>query len=1326
MNVRVSVIWLLSFVLLIPLCCTAARPYAPVIGDPLLEPWRWHHEEALDGLSVLCMDEAPDGSLWFGNIESIVRYDGASAEKIPFDHDLVQKITHTQDALWAKALVVLPDGNLLVLIGDSLVLWSGGKWTVIIPNVGNSVFSARMEQSEDGSVWLSVPEGLWRVSPDLTESGLVVKPVKGGRIDSFALDGSERVWVLEKIGNLKSRLTRIPVNNGVVSDTASWRQYAVPFENDGSEARIAAGRDGLLWYADNSIRSGLEVFNTDTECWLDGPDLPINLFYALIRRKDGSVIAAESGQLVMASHPGDAQYYSNEKLPLPTLPLFLFEASNERLWVVGRIGYVYSIDMGTDEWMTYRQLSFQCETDSGVQWFLSKSLESAISHDLKTDQWLRYTETDGIPQKPYVLFQTRDGILWIAGRHHDRAAVSVFDGEQWTLTRFPEFAHWIEPRAVLELDDGSVLFGAGGVHIGQHAGGVLQLRLDDQKRVQPVKHHAPPLSPYYVTSIARTPDQSLWLGSTVVHRYDGSSPAVPVPGLSGENTVAMAIDSGGSLWVAKEHAGVARKVEEGWKLFSVEDGIASRRLSDLLVLRDGSLLASSEKGISRYDGRSWVPQAYPEWFGMISRWSSLRQSKDGSIWLSYGWLERSTTRGSGNDTDSNYTVRHRPETDPPETVLLECPERVSQPGNTHVKWGGSDLWGRTVSDQLQYSWRLNGGEWSPYAYADGRSFLALDAGNYVIEVRARDGAFNVDPSPAKGSFKVLPPLWRQAWFVFMVSSFSGMIVFLVWMLIRNREKNLIERQAERESHLMEMERIKMGFFTNISHELRTPITVVLGRIEMLLSLEADEQKKRILSIMVRNAQRVADLITQLLDFRKIQEGKAKIELTCGDLVPAVHQWAASVSPLAEQADIKLSLESVAECRGWFDFDKLQKIFTNLLSNAIKYTAAGGTVRIEMQVENVEAGHPVLRWVVEDNGMGIGKEHLGHIFDRFYRVSEASMAAGAGIGLNLTKELVELLGGKIQVESPIHSDEKRPGTRFTVSLPLEGNAMSGDISEKHVCEDPSAVALTNRTDMSHRPNVSYSSDEETPLILVVEDDEDIRSFITDGLGPDYRIETADNGAAGLQIAKDQVPDLIITDLMMPVMDGIALCRELKTSLETSHIPVVMLTAKTSLEHQMEGLKTGADDYVTKPFHMELLRARVANLLESRRLLRENFLKEYSVGAAAVQENVSEREFLEEASRIVEKYIDDTGFNLQVFADEFNMSLSSLKRKVKAVTGRTPNVFIQEYRISRAADLLRTTSEPVSEIAYRTGFDEPANFSKMFKKYLGKSPSQYRSG
>lgn len=1303
-------------------CCPAMGPYSPTLADPILESWRWKHEEALDDLSVLCMDEAPDGTLWFGCIGSLVHYDGVKTTRIPFDDELLACITHQKKIPWANALKILPDGSPLVLIGNSLVLRTNGAWRVLIQDAGPSVFTAELKQTGDGSFWLMTPGSLWWIRRDLAEQKKIMTAADSGFLGSIAPAPEGYVWIVEKHPSQRARLIRIPVANGIPQPESEWREYPVPFETDATEIRIAYSTEGQIFYADNSTETSIATFDPVRSEWTSREQTPVAMrFFSLSQGLDGTVWAGGERKLLRIPLNGSPAAYTGEQLPVPQVPLSLTETADHRLWVIGRIGYVYSIDIGTHEWMTYNRLHFQGETAAGTAWFLEKRGDVAVSYEPNSGKWRKYDLSDGLIDTVNVLYPSRHGLVWAAGSHAGRAAIAVFDGTRWSRFLHPEFAEWIEPRAVFEDADGIMWFGAGGARLSDvpYAGGVLQYGVNKQGGIQRIKLLSPSKIPYYVTSFAEAPNGTVWIGSTIPHLYDKTTNLVTQrpDELLGLNTVDMAFDQNGELWVAKEHAGIYRVQNNVWMLNSTRDGLAGVNLSDLLVLCDNTLLAASGAGISRFDGQVWVTTAFPESWVMSSRWSSMRQAKDGSLWFNFSDKESQTAQSIVNGAERFYTVRYRAETTPPDTEIGETLQRVAQPGNIHIVWSAQDPWSRTSRKELQYSWRLDGGAWSAFSHETGRTFLNLATGTHTLEVRARDRAFTIDPTPARTEFEVIPPVWQQAWFIALISILSGSIILLVRLQIRTREKHLIERQREREENLKELDRIKTGFFTNISHELRTPITVIAGRLELLLKSEADAQKQQALSGLLRTAHRMSALVTQLLDLRKIEEGKISVEISRGDLSAALKEWVSAIQVLFEKAQLTCTLHCDESCFGQFDFDKLNKIFTNLISNSIKYTKPGGTVQIRLQTESLSETAREIRFSVEDNGVGIPAEHLPHIFERFYRVPEASMAIGAGIGLHLTRELVDLLGGKIRAESPIHLDAERPGSRFTVQLPVERGTVEAVVSDL--------------SDLSDRPdrttNQTSDSADETPLILIVEDDVGIRDVICDGLKDAGRIITAENGRLGLQAAKERVPDLIITDVMMPEMDGIALCRELKNSLETSHIPVVMLTAKASVESQLCGLKTGADDYITKPFSVEILQVRVANLLESRRLLREKFSRDYATETktTCIPENTLDREFIEKALQVLEKHHSNWEFSPEQFAEGLHMSLRSLQRKLKAVTDRSPKEFINEFRMKRAAERLLSTSDTIAEISFQVGMDEPTNFTRLFKQHFEMTPSQYRA-
>ena len=1318
----------MALAVLLPLSAAAVESYTPVQSDVMLKPWRWRHEKVLDGVGALCMAEAGDGSFWFGHAGGLTHYNGSNLERFDFEALALEFIPDPKQSQPVKTLLVLPNDDLLFIAGRALVLKSGSDWNLIKKDIGDALVTTQMVRLENGTVLLNTANALWQIHPERKEAEEILKASKGYQLDSYCMDAAGNLWIAECIKNRSARIVQIPFPNGVVAPESAWQTYPIPNYSKSAGFRVVAGKDGLIWVGHSFVNSVIQVLDTRTKRWLDCSDwLSKGSCFSMMQRRDGSIWIGESRRIKVIPRMGEEKIVEHEHFRLLTREFSMMESRNNRLWLLGRNGSVYSVDLGTDEWVTYAGLNYQCESTDGKQWFSSELKNPVVSYDPATGAWLKYSKDDGVIDRVRTIIPSSHGLVWALGSHEGRAALSVYDGKRWTRKRHPEFARWISRNAI-EAEDGTLLFGARGPLLtdAPNPGGILQYEVAEGGEVQLLKHHAPPPLPYQVMDMVQAPDQTIWIASPTIQHYDpGLQTKEALSGLPEGGTVAITLDHHQSLWVAKDRSGIFRRVGDEWETHSKEQGLASPLLNDLITLQDGSLLAATDGGLSRFDGTSWFTYVSPDWYPAVLSAEQIYQSRNGDLWLNYPGNDQKMV-AMAPEVRGFCTIRLRLETVPPDTRFVTYQKLVGQPGNAYISWSARDPWSGRTDEPLHYSWRLDGGEWSPFSGETSHTFLDLEPGKHTLEVRARDRAFNIDPTPDRIEFTVIPPIWKQPWFILLMILFVGVVVFLIRLLIRTnarhleerqqeREAMLLKRQAEREKHHKEMDRLKTGFFTNVSHELRTPLTVVVERLRTVVQANQDEETVRSLSIVQRNVQRVAELITQLLDFRKIEEGKLKVQASYGDLVPMVRNWVDSLQVLAEQANVSLLLESVSMCPGTFDFDKLQKICTNLISNSIKYTECGGEVKVSLGFDRSSEESGRIRFMVEDNGVGIDPEHLPRIFDRFYRVTEATRSAGAGIGLNLTLELVTLLGGGIRAESPIHEDRDKPGSRFVVTLPTNAAEESSDRTEMHVV----AEAHTEPTLPEPKP-----SSEQRPIVLIVEDDEEIRTLLIEGLEPRYDLAVAKDGAQGLQMAKERVPDLVVTDVMMPVMDGMTLCRELKTGLETSHIPVVMLTAKSALESEAAGLKTGADDYIRKPFNMDLLRIRIENLLASRQALREKFRAEFALISPEVANHVEENEFLSFATEVLEEHYGDPLFNPDRFAEALNMSRSSLQRKLKAVTDLTPSGFIQEFRMSRAAERLVNSSETIAEISFRVGCDEPSNFTRLFKKFYHMTPTQYR--
>ncbi len=539
--------------------------------------------------------------------------------------------------------------------------------------------------------------------------------------------------------------------------------------------------------------------------------------------------------------------------------------------------------------------------------------------------------------------------------------------------------------------------------------------------------------------------------------------------------------------------------------------------------------------------------------------------------------------------------------------------------------------------------------------------------------------------------------------------------------LRQKEAALaVQLERAEADKLREIDKLKSNFFANISHEFRTPLTLILGPLEQMLSgaLQGDLQKYY--RIMQRNAVRLLQLVNQLLDLSRLESGRMLLQVNRCDWVSLVRAIAFSFESLAERKQIKLEVNLPDGAHyGWIDRDKLEKILVNLLSNAFKFTHEEGHIAVSGRLSD---GGKWLKLTIADNGIGIPAHQLEHLFERFYTSGTTEEGVeGSGIGLALTKELVVLHHGTIEVES-----EPKQFTRFHLTIPITEDAFGSEETGPDTGVSSAAVIAPGFTPKAQLPASVADADEtrDRPLVLIVEDNEDVRNYIADQLSGDFHTVLTENGKEGLAKALEIVPDLVITDLMMPEMDGIALCRLLKQETATSHIPVIMLTAKAEREDKLEGLGTGADDYLVKPFDALELKTRINNLIAQRRLLRSRFAGGTVFKPSEVAVTPVDEAFLQRVMSTIEDNLDEEQFSVVELGQAVGMSRSQLHRKLKALTDKGPNEIIRDMRLNRAKELLEKGAGNASEVAYMVGFNSLAYFSKCFSDQFGMAPSDVR--
>jgi signal transduction histidine kinase/DNA-binding response OmpR family regulator/ligand-binding sensor domain-containing protein len=681
-----------------------------------------------------------------------------------------------------------------------------------------------------------------------------------------------------------------------------------------------------------------------------------------------------------------------------------------------------------------------------------------------------------------------------------------------------------------------------------------------------------------------------------------------------------------------------------------------------------------------------------------------------------------------------------------------------------------------AESRTQYRCLLEGydKDWSEWTLETRKNYNKIDPGLNTFRVQAMNVYGNLS-SEDVFQFEILPP-WYKTWWAFAVYVIIAfMVLFLVvkWrsgklqrekqkleQIVKERTKEINEKNTQLETQtlqlkeqaekLREMAAVKSRFFANISHEFRTPLTLIMGPLEQILSdyRDKDSQLEKKVKLMLRNSQRLFTLINRLLDLSKLDSGKMQLKAARQNMIPFLKGIAASFDLLANQYDLDLTFQtSEEEITLYFDPEKMEDVLCNLLINAVKFTPGGGKItatakRIPKEEEHFPAGY--LEISVSDTGPGIPPGQLAHIFDRFYQSDSTyeHHQKGTGIGLALTRELILLQHGKIDVHS---REGENSGTEFIIRLPLgkehlkPHEIVTSDMPDetrperRKAFEIPAAYMVEKAEkegDVLNDVKAGEPGNEIDPfktekdIILVVEDSADVREYIRGALEPLYAVVEAKDGQEGIRKAQKIVPDLIISDIMMPGVDGYELCAALKKDIKTSHVPIILLTAKATEENIIRGLETGADDYVTKPFSTKLLMARIKNLIDLRRHFQLTLYREMTQQPVKMSISQMDREFIKELQDMIEKNLSNPDFNVERLGKKLYLSRATLYRKIHALSGESPNEFLQSYRLKRGAELLENNFGSVLEVAFEVGFSSASYFTKCFKKKFNRLPSDFQ--
>lgn len=865
----------------------------------------------------------------------------------------------------------------------------------------------------------------------------------------------------------------------------------------------------------------------------------------------------------------------------------------------------------------------------------------------------------------------------------------------------------------------------------------------------------------YIRTIVEDTEGNIWIGShgsglAVYHPNTGGFTVYKQNDsqLPGDKIQALLPDNKGQMWIGTYGGGLSVLNEKNGQFtnFSEKDGLLNNTIYQMVEDTLGKIWISTNTGISCLDPQSKTFRNYTSYNGLQNsnfvRGAGIRLS-DGELFFGglqgFNYFNPAGLTLNRNVpavvlTDlllSNKSVIPGRQSPIREQISVASEIRLAYKQNFALRFVAMNY---TIPGHNHYAYKLEGfdKDWNYTGSMNTAYYTNLDPGEYIFRVKASNNDDVWSRGDTSIRIYVRPPFWRTVYaYIFYVLAAGGLLLYSRHRaLSKLRRKFELEQERQEVRRVQELDRLKLKFLTNLSHEFRTPISLIMGPVDQLLSEQKNERSLDKLHMIKRNARRLLNLVNQLLDFRKMEEHELKLQLSEGELVSFVKDICNAFADLSERKHINFAFNSDADrLYVLFDRDKIERILFNLLSNAFKFTLEGGTITLTLQVQEA-AADTRQKWVaikVIDNGIGIPPDKKEKIFERFFQNSAAGtvLNQGTGIGLSITKEFVRMHGGDIAVESqPGH------GSIFTIRLPLttveaDQPETAQSIDDQSLDDRPAEDQSGEDQPRDNQPRDGQPVADQQPAlagigmpsILLVEDNEDFRFYLKDNLRNHYNVIEAADGKEGWRKALSSHPQLIVSDISMPFMNGILLTRKLKADKRTSHIPVILLTAHTGQGQQLEGLKTGANDYITKPFNFEALNAKIKNLLALRNTLQTAYSKQIKVQTPELRIESENERLLHMVVAYIEDNLTNPQLSVALLSKQVGMSRSSLYSKLLEITGQTPVEYIRSFKLEKAAALLEKSDLTIAEVAYHVGFSTPNYFARAFKAKYNMLPSEY---
>jgi ligand-binding sensor domain-containing protein/nitrogen-specific signal transduction histidine kinase/DNA-binding NarL/FixJ family response regulator len=1327
----------------------SAKTQQPILFDHL------GVERGLSQTSVLSIGQDKNGFMWFGTRYGLNRYDGhhikiyqyAESDSNSLSNNYVTTIfSDSKKRLWIGTSIGLnlyderndafkriasqpkttkglsshvincltedSKGNIWIGTLNGLNLLKNGKLSVITKffntKNGDGLFHNVRSVKEDhqGNIWVGTSNGLLKMAvingeyqPTIFKNNGSPGDISANYISNITEDKNHKIWVSTQSNGLNlfdpvtQKFKRFQFSaankNTIVSNTIR---------------NMVVDDAGKLWIG---TLNGISIMDTQNFTFQNlqfDPDnkksLNQNSVHKLYKDNNGSIWVGTYFGGININYPYTTAFTvhdrSRSKSSINNNVISGFaEDQNKNLWIGTEGGGISLYNKSTQTFKAYQNTGGSNALKSnlvktvlfasdGKLWVGTHSGGLNV-YDPKTNRFKSFNfsnQNEDVPDEISAIVETKSHRLIVATQRNG-IKISNPNKTEFKDLRLPASIPSSAKVKALMVNEAKIYFGTtNGFFIYDENTNRFYTVLDHQLNK--------PLN-YYVNCISKTKANEIFLGTynSGLLLYDQNKNSIKAyttrNGLPHDNVLGMIEDDKGNLWISTANGlSMFNRLKKTFKNYTVADGLPGNEFNANAFFKS----SSGELFFGGYNG-------------FISFFPDHIQSNDkaSKVIITELKLQNKTVNINGNDglLDENISLKDK--------LIFESDQNTFSLSFALLNF--------IKPEKNRYAYKLDGFEksWNEVGMPTA-TYTNLPAGSYTFLVKGINNDGVLSANTGKIKIIVNPPFYRTWWAYLFYFCIIAAVLFVIarYVLIRA----LLKKEKEVNEH-------KLEFFTNISHEIRTPLTLIVGPLEQLIENAKDNPTlNRDLQPIKNNADRLMNLVTELLDFRKAESGKMALHVSPGDFVKFCKEIFMAFQNMALSKEINYTFQAASpQIELYFDKVQLEKVLFNLLSNAFKFTPDGGKISLKISQED-----ELVTLKICDNGKGIPLESQANLFNNFYQAN-ANTTIGTGLGLSFSKSIVELHHGKISFQSLPANGSQNGQTCFSVKLKTgKAHFNSSDFITDYVYYDDAVnYNLQERFEPQPEETTPALQDKKRYTLLLVEDNAEVRSFIKNALSAAYNIQESENGMEGLESAIELIPDLIISDVMMPVMDGLELCRQIKTDERTSHIPVILLTARSAYVHQINGFENGADAYIMKPFNLKVLELNIKNTLAARETIKHKFAQVITLEPSNLVINKTEEGFLMKIMKIIENHISDPQFDVPTLSAEIGMSQPILYKKIRALTDLSVNDFIKSLRIKRAAQLLKQNAGNIAEVAYAVGFNDRKYFSLEFKKHFGKTPSEF---